>query len=188
MARLRNPKGQGRRLRDEIIVTGQRLLAAAVDERQFTVRAVADAVGVTMPSVYMHFPTRAALLSAITERGFGMFDHHLTESIARVQEPAERIRGLGRAYLEFAATHPGLYRVVFSIGPAKLGAGDERASFVALVDAAAACVPEIDARDAAIWLWSVVHGLANLRLTKPDFDWPATGPLIDEALNNLCVG
>ena len=53
-ARQRNPRGQGERLRDDIIEAASRLLADPAAP-PLTLRAVAREVGVAATSVYLHF-------------------------------------------------------------------------------------------------------------------------------------
>ena len=193
VARARNPKGQGHRLREEILTAGLELLAAAADARQLTIRAVAAAAGVTPPAIYLYFPDRAALLRALVERGFRLFDAHLAAAADGVEDPAERLRRRSLAYLDFAHNHPGLYRVVFSaagLGPTELDVteGEQhpgRSSLTALVDAVAACGPGDDPYGTAIRLWCLLHGLADLRLTKPELEWPPAEELITQTLADL---
>ncbi|MQA82507.1 MAG: TetR family transcriptional regulator [Streptosporangiales bacterium] len=194
VARSRNRKGQGHQLREEILTAGLEVLAATSDARQVTIRAVAVAAGVSPPAIYLYFPDRAALLRALVDRGFGLFDTHLTRATENVEEPAGRLRRLCLAYLDFAHTHPGVYRVVFSaagLGPAELGVADGeehpgRASLTALVAAVAACGhPGDDPFGKAVQLWCMLHGLADLKLTKPELDWPPIDRLIDQTLTDL---
>lgn len=192
--RTRNPKGQGRRLREEILTAGLQVLAGAADAGQLTIRAVAGAAGVTPPSIYLYFPDRPALLRAITERGFRLFDEHLRAAVEDVDAPPERLRRMCHAYVDFAQTNPGIYRVAFSsagIGPHELGIADGeqhpgQASLETLIAAVAAAAPGAPA-PRAIRLWCFLHGLADLRLTKPTLPWPPAGELIDAMLADLAI-
>lgn len=195
--RSRNPKGQGQRLRDEILDAGMDVLAGVADARQVTIRAVAHAAEVTPPSIYLYFSDRAALLRGIIDRGFRLFDAFLEERTRRVVDPRRRLARMSRAYVEFADTHPGVYRVVFSAagaGPAELGVttGDAhpgRASLDALVAAVSACAADdMDPFPTTLRLWCFLHGLADLRLTKPELDWPDPQGLITTMLADLGIG
>ncbi|MBA2315868.1 MAG: TetR/AcrR family transcriptional regulator [Chloroflexi bacterium] len=197
MTRTRNAKGQGARLRDDILEAGMVVLAEAADARQVTIRAVAAAAGVTPPSIYLYFPDRAALLRALVQRGFQMFDRVLDEAARGISDPRDALRRRSHAYIAFAAVHPGEYRVVFSaagLGPEELEVppGERHPghpSFEALVAAVVPCVPpNSDPLFVAVQLWSFLHGLADLRLTKPELPWPAAEELIDATLVRLGVG
>lgn len=171
-----------------------RVLAEAADARQVTIRAVAEAAGVTPPSIYLYFPDRAALLRALVQRGFRMFDRFLDEAAIGARDAQDALRRQGHAYIAFAEGHPGEYRVAFSaagLGPdeLKVPAGERHPghpSFEALVAAVARCAPaEADPLFTAVQLWGFLHGLADLRLTKPELPWPAAGGLIDAMLVSL---
>jgi len=194
VTRSRNLKGQGALLREEILDAGMAVLAEAADARQVTIRAVAHAAGVTPPAIYLYFPDRATLLRGLVQRGFRMFDRFMDGAAAEASSPADALRRRSHAYLAFADGHPGAYRVVFSaagLGPEELlvTEGEEHPghpSFEALVAAVAPCAPpDSDPLSVAVQLWSFLHGLADLRLTKPELPWPANDRLIDATLVSL---
>jgi AcrR family transcriptional regulator len=194
VARVQNPRGQGERLREEILEHGMQVLAGAAHARDVTIRAVARAAGVTPPALYLHFPDRAALLRALVERGFRAFDQFLDAAGQQGSGPAEELRRRCHAYVQFAHRHPGEYRVVFSaagLGPGELAVseGEEHPgapSFRALVDAVAAVTSGDSAPLLkATQLWSFLHGLVDLRLTKPELPWPDLDELIDTTLADL---
>src|SRR5215468_10258242 len=67
--RQRNPRGQGERLRDDIIEAASRLLADPAAP-PLTLRAVAREVGVAATSVYLHFDDIESLFLAVIDRRF----------------------------------------------------------------------------------------------------------------------
>ena len=69
-ARVRARKGEGELLRDEIIAATEALLVRTGDASAVSVRAIADAVGVTPPSIYLHFADKSELLYAVGEAHF----------------------------------------------------------------------------------------------------------------------
>jgi AcrR family transcriptional regulator len=60
--RPRLPRGEGRRLRGEIMAAAERLLIDTGSQEAVSIRAVADAVGVTPPSIYRHFADKSELI------------------------------------------------------------------------------------------------------------------------------
>src|SRR5947199_7637735 len=68
--RQRNPRGQGERLRDDIIEAASRLLADPAAP-PLTLRAVAREVGVAATSVYLHFDDIESLTLATVNHLFG---------------------------------------------------------------------------------------------------------------------
>ena len=108
--------------------------------------------------------------------------------------PLAHLEAMAQAYVEWALARPGHYRVLFSgtnAGPTGLGLDDETAhpgapTFRALVSAVSACFPA-DAGDVAVLstateLWASLHGIVDLRITKPEIPWPDPPTLIDHAL------
>ena len=53
--RRRARRGEGERLREEILVAARELLAETNDADAVSVRAVAERVGVSTPSIYLHY-------------------------------------------------------------------------------------------------------------------------------------
>lgn len=198
--RRRNPRGQGGRLRGELIQAASALLAERGDADQVSIRAVAAAAGVTPPSIYRHFPDRKSLLQAVVDERFREFDRRLDDAEAESSDPFDGLRRRCRAYLSFARERPGLYRVLFSataLGPKGVGTFARRdhpgaASFVALVEAVQRCL-DAGARAPtgqnsffmAIQLWTWLHGVVDLRISKPEMPWPAADTLLDATLSVL---
>src|SRR5712691_7955762 len=70
--RTPNPRGQGGRLRDELLDAASGLLAAGGRDAELTLRSVARAAGVAAPSVYQHFADLDELMLALVR-------HHLAD-------------------------------------------------------------------------------------------------------------
>ena len=80
VARPRSRRGEGERLRDEILAAADELLVETASEDAVSIRAVADAVGVTPPSIYRHFPDKTSLLVAVCLRSFDSFAEVMREA------------------------------------------------------------------------------------------------------------
>jgi len=70
LPRQRNQRGQGARLREELIEVASDLLAERGDPDRLSIRAVAAAAGVTPASIYLHFVDRTSLLRAVVAERF----------------------------------------------------------------------------------------------------------------------
>ncbi len=192
--RERRRRGTGHELRDVVVRVATDLLAQVGDVNALTMRAVATAAGVTPPSVYRHFPDKETLLQAVIAERFDEFTSLLRRaSTSGSPQPLARVEAIARAYLRFGAEHPGHYRVLFSAtnaGPAGLGLrpGIEHpgaVSFRMLVETVSACLPaprRAAALPLATELWASLHGMVDLRITKPEMPWPDPDELIDAAL------
>src|SRR6266545_2557125 len=104
--RSRAPKGEGRRLREEILDACEKLLLATGSAEAVSIRAVADAVGVTAPSIYRHFPDKTTLIFEVCERHFNELDKQIDEAVAGTTDPVKRLQARGIAYVRFGRDNP----------------------------------------------------------------------------------
>jgi AcrR family transcriptional regulator len=132
-------------------------------------RELAARAGVSSGAPYHHFADRGALLSAIAEEGFGyLAAAMIRERDAAADDASLRLAALGRAYVSFATTHRGYFRVMFR--PDLHGADLVQArprTFQILCDAIRDCqrsgvAPAGDWQPLVLTAWSAVHGLATL--------------------------
>lgn len=196
--RPRARRGEGYRLRGEIIAAASSLLADLGDANQLSMRAVAAAVGVTPPSIYRHFADKQALLAAVLVERWDELSAALAKAAAEVEDPFEALRRIGLAYLGFAEEHPGHYRVLFSAA-APAGVSEQRAqhpgggAFSILVDAVQRCLdanasvpPERSSWFLATQIWISGHGLVDLRIGQRfPFPWPPAEQLLEALLADL---
>ena len=70
LRRRRAPRGSGDQLRDEILDATTDLLLETGHAKAVSIRSVAKRVGVTPPSIYLHFADKDALLDAVCARYF----------------------------------------------------------------------------------------------------------------------
>jgi AcrR family transcriptional regulator len=191
---VRNPRGEGDRLRQELISTANRLLENGASHESLSLRAVAREVGIAATSVYLHFPDKTALLLAVYERHFAELSDQLSQAIARHADPAARLRAAAEAYCEFAADRPDVYQVLFTVpGSASPPSGvpaSQRPGAAVVLTAQKVITECIDARllppadpyAATVCLWASLHGLIVLRAARPHVTWPPFGTLIDTLL------
>jgi len=153
----------------------QALIAAAVEAiaregvDALNLRKLAARAGVSPGAPYHHFANREELLRAIAEAGFETFEAALiSERDAAPNDASARLEALGRAYVRFAMTHPGHFRVMFhgaaqEAGPTQPGLR----AFHLLRDAVVDCqlaraAPAGDPAPLVLTAWAAMHGLATL--------------------------
>jgi AcrR family transcriptional regulator len=202
--RERNRRGEGGKLRDDILAAATALLERTGNEEAVTLRAVAREVGISAPSIYSHFPDgREAIVEAVVEGAFGDFNTAIEDAanaaIAAGAGPRERVRAGCVAYIRLAAERPNLYKLLFERqhrlgGDVQDVGGDvpdvEIKGFDLLVRSIQDCVAAgisastDPARDAtAIWL--ALHGYATLPDRLPMFPWPDADALLDRIIDGL---
>jgi AcrR family transcriptional regulator len=179
--RRRNRRGEGGRLRAEILAAATEILETGGDERAVTLRAVARKAGIAAPSIYPHFPGRSVLLIDVARQSFTELSGRIRSARDEAGDDArERLYAVCRAYLDFAREHPERYRAMFGAASA---AGDETRRVLAdrlvgrLADCLAECVAaghcaSTDPAADAVALWIGLHGLADQRALSHSFVWP----------------
>ncbi len=189
-ARERNRRGEGGRLRADILRAAAELLDETGDEQAVTLRAVARRVGIAAPSIYAHFPDRQAIMLAIVRDAFASLrDQLVAAGDAAGADPVTRLRAVCAAYLDFARTRPQRYRVMFgglwNAATALQSAAvteDEAAALGqdalgVLVASLQECVAagrsaSTDPFADTVALWVALHGLAHQSAVAPLFPWP----------------
>jgi AcrR family transcriptional regulator len=112
--RRRNRRGEGARLRADLIEAAARLLESSGDAEGLTLRAVAREVGIAAPSIYRHFSDKNELVEAVVADRFEQLDDALVRAMAAAGDPAEALQACCGAYCRFGLEHPGHYQVLFS--------------------------------------------------------------------------
>jgi AcrR family transcriptional regulator len=202
-ARRPNRRGEGVRLRGEILGAAAAILDETGDEHAVTLRAVARRAGIAAPSIYAHFPDRQAILLAVVQDAFADLARHLQPAADPAVDAVHRLRATCDAYLAYAAAHPQRYRLMFDgvwdgaeavagssvtaaevthLGQDALGALADRLR--ACVDAETSTSTDVEADAVALWLG--LHGLAHQRAVAPGFPWPDDiGERVVDALARL---
>ena len=110
--RKRAARGQGAALHGEVLAAAMDLLAETGSEEAVSLRAVAKRVGVSVPSIYLHFADKQALLDAVCEEVFEKLFLALKEGTADATDSFAALRRQGSAYVRFALETPDPYRSV----------------------------------------------------------------------------
>jgi AcrR family transcriptional regulator len=191
-ARQRNPRGQGERLRDDIIEAASRLLADPAAP-PLTLRAVAREVGVAATSVYLHFDSIETLTLATVNHLFAELirqQDELTET-----DPVRRVLAGALVYCEFGLAAPGHYQLMFATPlPLPLPAYTPEhfpgwKAFQQLIERVAAAIgtdrDDPRAFFTAQLIWQQLHGLVSLRISRSKFPWPALEQTVRTAVEGL---
>ncbi|HEY1624798.1 MAG TPA: TetR/AcrR family transcriptional regulator [Streptosporangiaceae bacterium] len=188
-ARRRNPRGQGEKLRDDIIEAASGLLADP-GSPPLALRAVAREVGVAATSVYLHFADISSLVLAVADRRFGELVQVQDGAFDAQATPRDQVLAGCLAYCEFGLAHPGHYQVMFvSQLPTTETVPIEQIPgyrvFQQLVDVVTAAAPSADAFVTATMIWQQLHGIVSLRISRPRFPWPPLRDTVTEAVTRL---
>ena len=193
--RRRSQRGSGEQLRDEIVSAAKELLAAASSVDDVSIRAVADAVGVTPPSIYLHFADKNELVAAVVADVFTELDAAMLDAAASAAGPMERLRDYGMAYVRFAVEHPEHYRIA-AMDPCPRSDIDDVLASSAFVHFNATVVECMEAGifvagdplPITLDLWAAAHGIASLVITKPFLPWGDVDAAAERVLCAAALG
>ncbi|MGI8750723.1 MAG: TetR/AcrR family transcriptional regulator [Acidimicrobiales bacterium] len=205
--RRRNRRGEGQRLKSDIVDAASTLVEETGGEEAVTLRAVARKVGIAAPSIYPHFADRRAVLVAVKEQLCRSLTLALEEATPEGIDPVAGLHAGCAAYLRFASEHPALYQALFGeTGLSSLDcswpeghgpAADPRsvrwtgvAACDVLVVAIRRCVDAGRSAstapfDDAVGLWMALHGMATLTANTVNFPWPDPDELMGHLVDRL---
>jgi AcrR family transcriptional regulator len=196
LKRRRAARGSGEHLREEILDATTDLLLETGHAKAVSIRSVAQRVGVTPPSIYLHFADKDALLDAVCARYFERLDEGMQQVADDQPSNIDRLRAQGLAYVRFATQNPELYRIA-TMGEGRLGSDVDVAlnssAFVHLRNSVEALIeegifPPGDPTLAALELWTVAHGVAALLISRPYLPFGDAEEFADRTLRSACAG
>jgi len=150
------------------ILSAARRIAELEGWSNVTVRRLSDEISYSQPVLYAHFGIREGILAAVAIEGF----QEIGQALEKARKRAKRgntIESVAAAYLEFAASSPALYEVMFSLSlsvpfddpatPAEL-----RFAFAQLRELFPGHGSKSDVLSELFW--ASLHGIAELTRTR----------------------
>jgi AcrR family transcriptional regulator len=201
--RRRARKGEGTKLRGEILDAAEALLVARGSPDHVSMRAIAERVGVSPPAIYMHFADKDELFFECCSRRFGEMAVQLAQAAEGHPEPVAKIRAIGRAYVEFGLALGEHYEVMMLGSPPDDLVLDDpmRLPGASALVFTAQVVEEgmttgtfrsdLDPLATAVALWAAVHGTVLVLLGKrkhPVKLFEDEEAVIDQLLDILASG
>ncbi len=168
------------RTREAIIQAAEEIIQTQGPDA-LSMREVAELTDYSASNLYEYFASKDDLLAAVANEALMRLATQLGQSATGLS-PRERLLAYGQSYLEFARTHADLYLLTFGrklahsvlADPEKtpstyslllqlVRAGIEAGDFVPR--------PDFGLQEMAFGCWSLVHGIAMLRLVMQDVPW-----------------
>jgi len=193
LASVQRRERQREHLRQTILTAAGELFLACGYEG-FSMRQVAERIGYSATTIYRYFADKDDLLFAIVHDGFQRFGHALLTAAHGIDDPAQRLEALGRAYIKFGIENSVYYQLMFMQRADLLF--QRRAmqtpppieSFNILQQAVqqaidAGVLRRGNAETYSHVLWALVHGITSLavakmpRFTAPDLEVTANTAL-----------
>ncbi len=181
-------------LRQEILDAARELFAREGVE-SVSIRKIADRIDCAPGTLYLHFNDKAEILTTLCDETFAK----LNQRIQAIKDDrgdllAALRRGL-RAYIEFGLQNPNHYLVTFVLaGRAQpQPAESDMCCFDNLRGIVRKCIDAglfrlDDVEEAAQVLWSGIHGLTTLLITRPGFPFIEQTRLVDRLVDVLVEG
>jgi AcrR family transcriptional regulator len=187
-------------LRDEILIATEELLLKTGSAEAVSIRAVAEAVGVTAPSIYRHFPDKTTLIFEVCARYFRALDDAIDAAVAGIDDPILALKARATAYVHFGRDNPEPYRIMFMLRPEESPShvmddwvmhsrtyDDLMTNVQACIDAGRFQEGYDDASRICLGFWARVHGLVSLMISKPFLPW-SQDDFIDQYLGSCLYG
>ena len=112
--RIAERKLRDKQARRAQIISAARRIAELEGWPSVTVRRLSDEISYSQPVLYAHFGSREGILAAVAIEGFQEIGLALEKARKRVKRGTP-VESVAAAYLEFAASSPTLYEVMFSL-------------------------------------------------------------------------
>ena len=183
-------------LRGAILAAATRLLADQGYEA-FSLRRLAERIGYSATTIYLHFRDKDDLVVAVMTAGFALFAERLRAAVASSRDPFEQLRALADAYVTFGLEQAVEYRVMFMQRCelwerlSETERGEMLGSYALLEDTvrrvlASGRTRRLPAEAVSAVLWAQVHGLVTLLLTMPKLEGAKARDLVRVA-NEIAI-
>jgi AcrR family transcriptional regulator len=166
------------RTREAIVQTAEEIIETQ-GPAALNMRTIADRIDYSASNLYEYFDNKEALLATVMQEALARLIAHVRH-ISTGLSPRERLHSYGLAYLEFARTHPELYLLIFGHKNTHheqtdttetpfdllrqiIQEGIDQGVFISR--------PGFGLQEMTFGCWSLVHGIAMLRLTTHYMAW-----------------
>lgn len=158
------------------ILDAAKVLFAEKGLEATSIRAIAERIEYSPATIYLYYKDKNEIVHALHREGFKLLLSHF-EVLNHISHPFERLKGMGRAYIQFAIQNPDTYKLLFNMEePLKHVANcfeewDEGArAFDILLHTikdcqAAGYFAGFPTEQMSFMIWSMMHGLCILRIT-----------------------
>ena len=198
-------KASAKRREQQKLETRRAILGAAVElftehgYENFSLRQVAEVIGYSPTTIYLYFENKDDLLFHTAMEGFVTFGQMLQDAYDSSDDPLERLRAQGQAYVRFALENQVSYRLMFMQRGEFLTRETPEDhdsvidSFGVLLRTVAECFEagyfkQGDVETYANVLWGSVHGVASLSIATPYIDVQEAYALVERSNRWLVEG
>ena len=141
--------------------------------RAVSMRNIAERIAYSPGTIYRYFEGKGSILQELRVGAFAVFYDQVIDQ-SHLEDPLERVKATSRAYLDFALERPEYYELMLNTPEVPAiqdpdGTMPPMRSYLTFKANVAACLdaghfPQADPDQAAVALWSALHGLSGLLL------------------------
>lgn len=138
-----------------------------------SIRNIAERIEYSPGTIYLYFKDKDTIFHELHKEGFKLLQQQMVVLMA-VSDPFERLKAMGRVYMDFAQKHPDYYDLMFvvrapmnALGDACWDEGDSSFGFLVSVveeNIQAGRFKGHNSEDLAFVIWSAMHGMVTLGL------------------------
>lgn len=163
-------------LRDAILEAAKKLFLRHGYENS-SMRKIAKEVDISATTIYLYYQDKADIMHALHQEGFKLLSAQF-KTLLQVEHPFERLKAMGRVYINFALENRDFYEIMFimkeplqhleSAEECDPGWEEGDAAFQALLTVVQACQDQgyfkgYDLYNLALLIWANMHGLCALK-------------------------
>lgn len=141
-----------------------------------SIRNIAERIEYSPATIYLYYKDKDQLLYDVQAEAFNLLMEQFN-TVNHITDPFERLRALGRVYVEFAVAHPQYYDLMFVLTAPMNAIKDHKlwengcCAFHFLREIITACIEQgklrfDDVDLGCLQVWSMVHGLVTLYLKQ----------------------
>jgi AcrR family transcriptional regulator len=141
-----------------------------------SIRNIAEKIEYSPATIYLYYKDKNDIMHALHQEGFKLLIQHFGD-IATIEQPFERLKSMGKAYIQFAISHPDVYELIFSKKEPiehitncekEWHEGDQ--AFTLLLNVVKGCQESghfigMESVGLAFFIWSTMHGICTLQIT-----------------------
>ncbi|HEY0297864.1 MAG TPA: TetR/AcrR family transcriptional regulator [Arachidicoccus sp.] len=141
-----------------------------------SIRKIASEIEFSPTTIYLYFKDKAEIAYALHQEGFQILSSQF-EVLRNIENPFERVKAMGRAYMRFSLEYGDCYELMFVRKEpmeyledcADKDWDEGKRSFEALINNIIACKEAgyfkgLDPSSVAMMTWSTLHGLCMLKI------------------------
>lgn len=190
MVKIQERKEQQRQLLREQILEAARELFTTLGYEAVSMRRIADKIGYSPTTIYLHFADKQTLIRELCSSDFLNLAKHF-QVAPQDDNPLVRLRSIGMAYLTFAQKLPNHYRMMFmtphpavAVEERQIAKGNPEVDAWAVIQAAVEDAQakgqlrtDIAPEALSQMFFAGLHGVAALHIAKGNDPWIKWVPL-----------